>query len=451
MSVDEAVLWRSVAETLERVVAPALTAGAELDTVVQLEGLARYAATRPAPDPGGRAERLSRALRPHAVTHDLPAALDEASRTLVAALDPHSTSLVRQRAAAVRFVLLDLLAEDVATVAPLMESFAGHPAQDIQPRERTLPRAELEALTAWFGLRFGAPVRIVEASVISGGHSRRMLRVSVSDASDKRHDFVVRIEQGGTFGTDGTLEAGLMRALETAGVAVAPVRWIETSPAALGQPFFVMDLVAGGSAVDDAALDSYVETLDALHHLDPQVAAAALGPPPATPEIAIAAQISHWTKIHHESVDTPVPLLEEAAEWLRRHLQPTGPVAVVHGDPGPGNFLLQDGRIVALTDWELGHYGDPAEDWAYLAIRGRKVKNPLAWHERFSELAGIKYDDETWRHWEAFNSFKGACANLTALRIFREETATTPNLLAIGTAVHFRFLQRLADLVGGAD
>ena len=36
---------------------------------------------------------------------------------------------------------------------------------------------------------------------------------------------------------------------------------------------------------------------------------------------------------------------------------------VVHGDPGPGNFLSEDGRIVALTDWEFVHHGDAAEDW----------------------------------------------------------------------------------------
>jgi hypothetical protein len=60
---------------------------------------------------------------------------------------------------------------------------------------------------------------------------------------------------------------------------------------------------------------------------------------------------------------------------------------------------------------------------------------------------GVRHDDEVWRSWEAFNSFKGACANLTALRLFREGIATTPNLLAIGTAVHFRFLKRLSELV----
>jgi aminoglycoside phosphotransferase (APT) family kinase protein len=447
MSVDDVVLWRSVAATLDRVVAPGLSPGVELDTVVQLRGLAQYAATRPSDDSAQRAERLSRALNPRAVTHNLAAAQGEAARLLVAAQDPNSAASLRRRAAGVRLVLLDLLAADIAAAAPLMDGFAGHPAVDLEPQQRELPDAELTALTLWFSARFEAPVRIHAASVISGGHSRRMLRLSVTDQKGSRHHFVARIEQGGTFGTDGTLEAALMQELAVAGVPVAPVRWVEPSAGYLGHPFFVMDLVPGQSAVDDETLDAYVRSLHALHQLAPERVENALGPPPASAEDAVYHQIEHWSRIHHESAQAAVPLLEEAAEWLRRNLQPTGPVTVVHGDPGPGNFLVEDGRIRALTDWEFGHYGDAAEDWAYLAIRGRKLRDPKDWHSCFADLVGVRYDEEVWRSWEAFNSFKGACANLTALRLFREGIATTPNLLAIGTAVHFRFLKRLTELV----
>ena len=60
---------------------------------------------------------------------------------------------------------------------------------------------------------------------------------------------------------------------------------------------------------------------------------------------------------------------------------------------------------------------------------------------------GSVYDDETWGRWEAFNLFKGACANLSALRLFRDGVSTAPNLLAIGTAVHLRFLKQLVERI----
>jgi aminoglycoside phosphotransferase (APT) family kinase protein len=258
--------------------------------------------------------------------------------------------------------------------------------------------------------------------------------------------YVVRIEQGGTFGTDGTVEAGAMRALAEAGLPVAPVRWIE-GPGPLGRPFFVMDLVPGSSAVDDGLLDAFVAALHAVHRTDPAVVSGALGPVP-DPEDGVTAQVDRWEAVYRDSVPETVPLLDEAAAWLRAHLRATGPTVVVHGDPGPGNFLSEDGRVVALTDWEFVHHGDAAEDWAYLAIiRGRKLAPPDAWFERIARITGIRLDPAQWHAWEAFNQFKGACANLTALRLFRDGVAATPNLLAIGTAVHYRFLRRLADLV----
>lgn len=49
-----------------------------------------------------------------------------------------------------------------------------------------------------------------------------------------------------------------------------------------------------------------------------------------------------------------------------------GPGAViVHGDFGPQNVLMSDGRIVALLDWEFAHRGEAIEDlaWAEWIVR----------------------------------------------------------------------------------
>ncbi|WP_409329650.1 phosphotransferase family protein [Trujillonella humicola] len=447
--VEDAVLWRAVAASLADAVLPALPPGHAADTAVQLTGLARYAAARPEADPAGRARRLRAALGagpgPDATDgdpaeEDLGAALRQASAALVDAVTRPERAVP-----AVRAVLLDQLDEDIRVAAPLLETFSGHPATDVAPVPRGVPEAELDRLARWFADACGGPVEVTQATVVSGGHSRRMLRVELRGPAGPA-GYMVRIEQGGTFGTDGTLEAGAMRALADAGLPVPPVRWIE-GPGVLGRPFFVMDLVPGSSAVDDQVLDAFVAALHGVHRNDPAVVSAALGPVPG-PDDAVAAQIDRWEAVYRGSVPEPVPLLDEAAAWLRAHLRPTGPTVVVHGDPGPGNFLSQDGRIVALTDWEFVHHGDAAEDWAYLAIiRGRKLAPPEQWYARIERITGVRLAPADWHAWEAFNQFKGACANLTALRLFRDGVAATPNLLAIGTAVHYRFLRRLADLV----
>ena len=441
--VPDARLWQSVAATLRDVVAPGLRPGHELDTVVQLQGLAAYAASRPSTRArsGPPASRTRWACRGWTCRPRWSARPRCWSRPWRA---PGTRTVARR----VREELLRQLDEDVVTAAPLLDTFSGHPATDVEPLERRVPEQELRALTTWFGEALGGPVEVTRATVLSGGHSRRMLVLDVTGPQGPA-SYVVRIEQGGTFGTDGTLEAEAMRALGRAGVAVAPVRWIERDPEPLGHPFFVMDLVPGGSAVDDAVLETFLQALHAVHAVDPQELADSLGPPPS-PEQAVQAQVERWLGVYRESVPVPVPLLDEAAAWLRRHLRPTGPVAVVHGDPGPGNFLHQDGTITALTDWEFVHHGDAAEDWAYFAtIRSRKLKSAEQWYAAIERAVGVRNDRATWHAWEAFNQFKGACANLTALRLFADGTSTTPNLLAIGTAVHARFLRRLAELVGG--
>ena len=69
------------------------------------------------------------------------------------------------------------------------------------------------------------------------------------------------------------------------------------------------------------------------------------------------------------------------------------------------------------------------------------------WLALFEEHAGFTMDDEGWRYWEAFNLFKGACANRTCLRVFEDGRNRAPNMAIIGTALHHMFLGRLVGIV----
>jgi hypothetical protein len=42
---------------------------------------------------------------------------------------------------------------------------------------------------------------------------------------------------------------------------------------------------------------------------------------------------------------------------------------LVQGDTGPGNFMYANGRVTAVVDWELAHFGDPMDDIAWLSLR----------------------------------------------------------------------------------
>jgi aminoglycoside phosphotransferase (APT) family kinase protein len=437
----EDALWSSVAATLEEDLLPALSGPAHA-VALQLSGLARYALTRGADPRPGRAARLAGELGLDAAAPWAEVAT-AASDLLVASRAGDGAD--RTTADHLRSTLLSFVEEDFARAAPLLETFARHGTSLVG--EDSTPAEEAVALQSWLGGKMGQAVERVAVRLMSGGHSRRMLDVSAF-TSEGESRFVVRVEQGGVFGTEGGSEAAIMGALGRAGVPVAPVRWMEETGAVLGHPFFVMDRVEGEHEVDDAVLTTYVRALDELHRMPTAEVAAAFPVRPSDAREGVTAAIGHWEAVYRSASAEPIPLLEDAAAWLRTHLEPTGPLCVVHGDPGPGNFIHRDGQVVAFTDWEFGHLGDAAEDWVYLAaMRGIRVMPTEAWKGWLAERVGVEFDEATWKAWTVFNLFKGACANITALRVFTDGASHGANLLAVGTAVHLRMVRQITELI----
>ena len=338
------------------------------------------------------------------------------------------------------------LREDVEEAAPLAELFTGHHRDPDGGPPR--PDPELAGrLATWLKERTGPGAGLEELTVIPGGFSRLMLDVRWTGGHG-----VARVEQDGMFATDGRREAAVMRMLRARGYPVPAVLWEEPDPGVLGHPFFIMEHVAGRARTDEEGLGDVLRALARLHGLGREAVeeVAALDGSPAGPVVpgqAIDAQLRHWHGVYRSAVACPIPLLERGFAWLRANLRPTGPSVIVHGDPGPGNALQDERGVAAVIDWEFAHAGDAAEDWSYLAlVRGRRLGSPQAWKERLAATVGVGYDEPTWRAWEAFNSVKGACVNLTALGVFGRAARPTPDLLAIGVAVHLRFLSRVAEL-----
>ena len=107
--------------------------------------------------------------------------------------------------------------------------------------------------------------------------------------------------------------------------------------------------------------------------------------------------------------------------------------------------------MIAFTDWEFAHVGDPLEDWVYLVtMRGAKTMSPAEWLVLFDRVAGVRVSDRELRYWSVFNFFKGACANLTCRRVFRTVNPA-PNMALIGTALHQTYVRQVASLVGPDD
>jgi aminoglycoside phosphotransferase (APT) family kinase protein len=447
---DDEQLWWSVRETVRSVLLPQLADPWARVAAAQLVGLADWARTRGEDPWPARLDELRAGLGLDADA-DAIAVLDAASAALLAG---------GARRDAIRPLLVRYLDEDVARTQSMMVAFRGqlpdsdpppHTPPFHQPLSSVPDRAPLgpgtTILAAWLEQRLERPVGIAAVDRLAEGHSRAMFKVTLEGGTR----YVLRMEQGGVFGTSSAEEFRVMQGLYDAGYPVARPRWHEPDRAVLGQPFLVMDFLdadRGASPPESIGL-AFIHTLHRLHELDWKAAGLDFDIVPPTPDDATPLQVERWHRTYREAAAAPIPLLEEAAQWLTERAPPLDRVHVVHGDAGPGNFVHRDGEIVAVTDFEFCHLGDPAEDWAFCAsMRGYRTMGRAAWIAAFRDELGFEMSDEGWRYWEAFNLFKGACANVTALKVFTDGSNPAPNMLQVGTTLHLAFLQRLTSLLG---
>jgi aminoglycoside phosphotransferase (APT) family kinase protein len=64
--------------------------------------------------------------------------------------------------------------------------------------------------------------------------------------------------------------------------------------------------------------------------------------------------------------DPSAMVMLDAALSLHRAKPRPLPLALVHGDFNPANFLYENGKVTALIDWENSRVGDPREDLGWM-------------------------------------------------------------------------------------
>ncbi len=312
-----------------------------------------------------------------------------------------------------------------------------------------IPKEQLAGLEAYLSDVLNDPCKVVHSSRMSMGQSRAMYICDLECKAAGGRKVVVRVEQWGLLGSDSRDEVQVMRALHRAGLPVADILAYEPTSQVLGQPFFVMDFIDGTSVFTRESLDPYVKAIASLHELDLAGLGIDFYEHPSGPRDSALMQIERWYDVYRKNLaGEPSPLIEEAAQWLRNNAPETARPVLVHGDPGPGNYLHEAGELRALVDWEFTHIGDPDEDWAYLiAMRGMGVMDVDSWVAYLAETVGVTFEPDRLDYWIAVNMFKGACIDQTALGIYVRRECLAPNLLAIGTCVHLSALKRLVDTV----
>ncbi len=194
----------------------------------------------------------------------------------------------------------------------------------------------------------------------------------------------------------------------------------------------------------------FIAHLAAMHRLDSEkLEIPALGRPTTVQE-HVREELDAWQAIYQSYDAHRDPLIEFSFDWLRRHVPDyDAPVVLVQGDTGPGNFLYADGKVQAILDFELAHWGDPMDDIAWLSLRA--VQEPFTHFpdrvRQYAELSGHAIDEARIRYYRVFAELR-----IVIMGHARSQQKSSKGELGNGLiygALHHRLqVETLADVLG---
>jgi aminoglycoside phosphotransferase (APT) family kinase protein len=266
-------------------------------------------------------------------------------------------------------------------------------------------------------------VRIDAVTQLSRGVSRETWAVdgAVDTAAGPRAlELIVRRDHpaGSIIPSDLRLEYEVYRRLTGTQVPVASALWFEDDAQWQpdGRPAYLRERIEGHWRLPFLADDSpesdelkiaasreHLDKLALVHTLDWRARGfAEIFEVPSSAAEAGTAMVRGIRSLIEQSGVEPNPVMAEAAAFLIERAPRDAPcLTLCKGTNGHGEEVWRDGRIVALSDWELARIGDPAYDLSQVQemvpeiVRdGRRV---WGWPEAlayYTERSGIPISQE---------------------------------------------------------
>ena len=239
------------------------------------------------------------------------------------------------------------------------------------------------ALAAWLASSLDAQtVRIAHGGLMPGGAVQENHAIDLFVHGGPRagcHRLVLRTDAatGLGIGCSRTQEFEVHRTAHAAGVAT-PEPWLACAdPTIIGKPFYLMQREVGETRGRLLVRDNVIRQdgglllrelgaqLGRLHRVRPAPDRLNFLPCPSDAALERIESYRSWL----DRMGRAEPVLEWALRWLELNRPSPSPPVLCHGDFRTGNFLVRDGRLIALLDWEFAAWSDPLEDIGWLAGR----------------------------------------------------------------------------------
>lgn len=140
----------------------------------------------------------------------------------------------------------------------------------------------------------------------------------------------------------------------------------------LGRPFFLMQAIAGVAAgavltrddgLSPARRRSLARELGAnlarLHAISPPQPQVAFLPLPRRDPLADS--IGAY-RAYLDTLPNTYPVLEWGLRWVELNAPEVLEPSLIHRDFRTGNYMVEDGELTGILDWEFAAWGDPRED-----------------------------------------------------------------------------------------
>jgi aminoglycoside phosphotransferase (APT) family kinase protein len=314
-----------------------------------------------------------------------------------------------------------------------------------------------EELGSWIAAVTGADR--VEVKQVSGGASRQAWLVDARHGAGTAELFLrydPREPKPGSAFHSLQVEAEILTELHRHGVTVPRV--IAAHPE---RQAVLMERIGGDTwfrlikdpAEQVATAQDFIGKLAALHRIDAREL--------SIPGLGAAGPVAEHVRAEIDAMRGrldrhrgPAPLLRFCIDWLDRNVPGyDGPAVLVQGDTGPGNFMYADGRVTAIVDWELAHFGDPMDDIAWLSLR--TVQDTFTdFPDRLAEyeqLSGHRIDaDRVW-YYRLFAETRLASMNPGSVDVRASAPAGSPdagNSLIYGMLHRRLLVEALAQALG---
>ncbi len=293
-------------------------------------------------------------------------------------------------------------------------------------------------------------ITITDLVRLTGGANRETWSFDAVDANGNTTELILQLDRDGLDRLVGTCarEARLLKKAAEWNVPVATVVTSSEIPNPLGRSFTVTHRIRGETIARKILRDNEWGNARSVFLSDCASALAAIHAIPkeeleGAELIETTDSLLSLTGIYDALCD-PHPTFDLAIRWLEANRPEPLESCLIHGDFRLGNLLIGEDGLRAVLDWEIAHFGDPAEDLGWMCVRawrfgGKGKVAGMGTYEDlldgYEETSGTRIPLETLLWWEIFGTLRWGVICLQMGGDFRAGRTSSIEIATIGRRV----------------